>query len=239
MEENKTVTATPEQALPRELEITTSPTKGEEAAVVQNAAPESGASPAAKKKPPLKLILIGAAALAAIITVTVILISRSSPSSIAKRYIQALYTNDKTATSLWAFDFNALRLSSYDGSEEEFFEAQSDELSADITSWSQFYKATDQSYQEELEDEFGKYKVSTEVTRTRDISVKKLLEETDWWIKILEKEINFDSDSIADARVITVKAKITGEDDIERTKYDVYVVKIGGTWGVLDYESTD
>ena len=32
---------------------------------------------------------------------------------------------------------------------------------------------------------------------------------------------------------------ITGEDEIERTKIDVYVVKIGGSWGVLDYISAD
>ena len=27
--------------------------------------------------------------------------------------------------------------------------------------------------------------------------------------------------------------------EIERTKIDVYVVKIGGSWGVLDYISAD
>lgn len=68
----------------------------------------------------------------------VILLSRNSPSSVAKRYVQAFYTDDKTATSLWAFDFNAIRLSEYDGSEEEFFESMSDEYSADISSWNDF-----------------------------------------------------------------------------------------------------
>ena len=169
MENNNFTTPAPEDTPIRDPEVAAAPEKAEE-----TAAPGK-TEVAAAKKPPLKFILIGAAALAVVIAVVVILLSRNSPSSVAKRYVQAFYTDDKTATSLWAFDFNALRLSSYDGSEEEFFEAQSDELSADITSWSQFYKATDQSYQEELEDEFGKYKVSTEVTRTRDISVKKLL----------------------------------------------------------------
>ena len=55
----------------------------------------------------------------------------------------------------------------------------------------------------------------------------------------MERDINFDTDSISDACVVTAKAKITGEDEIERTKIDVYVVKIGGSWGVLDYISAD
>ena len=65
------------------------------------------------------------------------------------------------------------------------------------------------------------------------------LEDCAVWVKILERDINFDTDSISDACVVTAKAKITGEDEIERTKIDVYVVKIGGSWGVLDYISAD
>ena len=222
MENNNFTTPAPEDIPIRDPEVA-APEKAEE-----TAAPGK-TEVAAAKKPPLKFILIGAAALAVVIAVVVILLSRNNPSSVAKRYIQAFYTDDKTATSLWAFDFNAIRLSEYDGSEEEFFEAMSDEYSADISSWNDFYKAVDSSFQEQLEDEYGEYKVTTEVTRTKDISVK----------KALERDINFDTDSISDACVVTAKAKITGEDEIERTKIDVYVVKIGGSWGVLDYISAD
>ena len=63
------------------------------------------------------------------------------------------------------------------------------------------------------------------MTRTKDISVKKALEDCAVWVKILERDINFDTDSISDACVVTAKAKITGEDEIERTKIDGYVVK--------------
>ena len=102
-----------------------------------------------------------------------------------------------------------------------------------------YKRQVDSSFQEQLEDEYGEYKVTTEVTRTKDISVKKALEDCAVWVKILERDINFDTDSISDACVVTAKAKITGEDEIERTKIDVYVVKIGGSWGVLDYISAD
>lgn len=70
-----------------------------------------------------------------------------------------------------------------------------------------FYKAVDSSFQEQLEDEYGEYKVTTEVTRTKDISVKKALEDCAVWVKILERDINFDTDSISDACVVTAKAK--------------------------------
>lgn len=233
MENNNFTTPAPEDIPIRDPEVVAAPEKAEE-----TAAPGK-TEVAAAKKPPLKFILIGAAALAVVIAVVVILLSRNSPSSVAKRYVQAFYTDDKTATSLWAFDFNAIRLSEYDGSEEEFFEAMSDEYSADISSWNDFYKAVDSSLQEQLEDEYGEYKVTTEVTRTKDISVKKALEDCAVWVKILERDINFDTDSISDACVVTAKAKIIGEDEIERTKIDVYVVKIGGSWGVLDYISAD
>lgn len=233
MENNNFTTPAPEDIPIRDPEVVAAPEKAEE-----TAAPGK-TEVAAAKKPPLKFILIGAAALAVVIAVVVILLSRNNPSSVAKRYVQAFYTDDKAATSLWAFDFNAIRLSEYDGSEEEFFEAMSDEYSADISSWNDFYKAVDSSFQEQLEDEYGEYKVTTEVTRTKDISVKKALEDCAVWVKILERDINFDTDSISDACVVTAKAKITGEDEIERTKIDVYVVKIGGSWGVLDYISAD
>lgn len=132
MENNNFTTPAPEDIPIRDPEVVAAPEKAEE-----TAAPGK-TEVAAAKKPPLKFILIGAAALAVVIAVVVILLSRNSPSSVAKRYVQAFYTDDKTATSLWAFDFNAIRLSEYDGSEEEFFEAMSDEYSADISSWNDF-----------------------------------------------------------------------------------------------------
>ena len=115
MENNNFTTPAPEDIPIRDPEVA-APEKAEE-----TAAPGK-TEVAAAKKPPLKFILIGAAALAVVIAVVVILLSRNNPSSVAKRYVQAFYTDDKTATSLWAFDFNAIRLSEYDGSEEEFFE---------------------------------------------------------------------------------------------------------------------
>ncbi len=214
-----------------------------EATPPAEAAPESDVSPATapavKKKPPLKTVLIIAAVCAAVLAVAVIFLVRSGPSAIAKRYALASWNDQKTAASLCIYDWEAYLLTNYDDDAEKFFEKQSDYYDADISSWSQYYKAVDANLKESLEDEYGKYKITAEVTKSKDMSVKKLLEDTASRIKYLESNIAFDADTIADAKLVTVKLKLAGEDDIDRTKMAVYMVKAGGRWGVLDWDYVD
>lgn len=206
-------------------------------------AQEPDASPAApaavKKKPPLKTVMIIAAVCAAVLAVAVIFLVRSGPSSIAKRYALASWNDQKTAASLCIYDWEAYLLTNYDDDAEKFFEKQSDYYDADISSWSQYYKAVDANLKESLEDEYGKYKITAEVTKSKDMSVKKLLEENASHIKELESHIAFDADTIADVKLVTIKLKLAGEDDIDRTKMAVYMVKAGGRWGVLDWDYVD
>ncbi len=191
------------------------------------------------KKPPLKLILIAAVAAIVVICIVVSLISRGNPTSVAERYIKATVTDLKTAVSLCAYDFKEYRLSSYDGDEEAFFEDMSDQFDADVSSWNDFYKAFDTNTAEGLEDEYGKYKITVEATKTKDVSVRSVLEDYEWLIENLESSTDFDSDKISDAKLVTVKTKIVGEDDMERSKLEVCMVKIGGSWRVLSFNSVD
>lgn len=191
------------------------------------------------KKPPLKLILIAAAAAIVVICIVVSLISRGNPTSIAERYVKATVTDSKTFMSLFAYDFKDYTLASYDGDEEALFEDVSDEFDADISSWNDVYKAFDAYRAEELEDQYGKYKITVEATKTKDVSVKSVLEDNEWLIENLESSTDFDSDKISDAKLVTVKMKIVGEDDMERSKMEVCMVKVGGSWRVLTSKFVD
>lgn len=216
----------------------TAPTTGP-AYAAPGAAPMYAAPVPAPKKSLLVPLLIIAAVVVVAICAAVFFITRNSATSVAKRYVTGYYENDKLASSLWAYDYEALILLDYGGDEEVFFEAMSDEYDADITSWNEYYKAVDTYFKEYWEDNYGKYKVSVEVVRSKDISVRRLLDDESDAISYLEENLNFDSDKISAAKIVTVKGKLAGEDDIMREKFEIYMVKIGLTWRVLAWSYLD
>lgn len=216
----------------------TAPTTGP-AYAAPGAAPMYAAPVPAPKKSLLVPLLIIAAVVVVAICAAVFFITRNSATSVAKRYVTGYYENDKLASSLWAYDYEALILLDYGGDEEVFFEAMSDEYDADITSWNEYYKAVDTYFKEYWEDNYGKYKVSVEVVRSKDISVRRLLDDESDAISYLEENLNFDSDKISAAKIVTVKGKLAGEDDIKRDKFEIYMVKMGLVWRVLAWSYLD
>ena len=148
-----------------------------------------------------------------------------SPSSTAERFCKASFCDAQSAL-----------LHSYDGDEEAFFEAKSDALKADIASWDDYYKALDTTEEENLTDKYGRYKITVETTRARDVSVRKLEEDYGKWLEQLESQGLFDRDSIQAVKEVTVKAKLTGEDETERETFEVYLVKVGFQWKVITYD---
>lgn len=241
MDENMNYTPTPEEtpASAPEIAPAAEPVFTAPAEPTPNAAPvytapgTAPAAPAPAKKLPLVPILIAAAVVVAAICAAVFFITRNSASAVAERYILGCFKDEKAATALQAYDYNAYRLVDYDGDEEAFFEYASETFDADITSWNDYYKAVDDDFKESLEEVYGEYKVTAKVLKSKDISVKRVLEEKESLIELLENDINFDSDKISDAKLVTVRLKIAGEDGIRRNKYEVYVVKIGLSWRVL------
>lgn len=197
------------------------------------------AAPVAKKRFSVKVILLIAVACIGVIVLAVVLIARSRPESIAKRFSIAWYDDEKTAMSLRAFDWKAYMIYMHDGDEEAFFEYAGDKYDVDISSWSEYYKAVDNDVKEYYEDEYGEYRITAEVTRSKDMSVKKLIEDNEECIEKLESRIAFDKDKITDAKLVTTKVKLVGEDDIMRDKLEIYMVKIDGRWGVLNWAYAD
>lgn len=165
--------------------------------------------------------ILGAAVV--VIAAAIALLGRGSAASVAKRYCDSLLGNAKMRVGLTAYDWKARQLGYYDDDE-------------DITSWGSYFKAKNKSDKEKVEDLIGKYKITTEVTRKKDISLKKLLEENSSLIKKLEAEGLIDRGDISAAKKIIVKMKMEGEDQTVRNTYDMYLVKIGGAWKVLDYD---
>lgn len=178
--------------------------------------------------------ILGAAVV--VIAAAIALLGRGSAASVAKRYCDSLLGNAKMRVGLTAYDWKARQLGYYDDDEDDFFKAMSDQYDEDITSWGSFFKAKNKSDKETIEDLVGKYKITTEVTRTKDISVKKLLKENSRLIEGLEAKGLIDRDDISAAKEIIVKMKMEGEDQTVRNTYDMYLVKIGGAWKVLDYD---
>ena len=195
-------------------------------------------APAPKKSPLVPLLIIAAVVIVAICA-AVFFITRNSATSVAKRYITACFEDDKLATSLWAFDLYDYYLIDYDGDEEAFFEDESNAYDADITSWNEYHKAIDIYFKEYWEDTYGKYTLSVDVIRSKDISVRKALEDNSGTVSYLEENLDFDTDKISDAKVVTLKVKIDGEDDTSRRKCEVYMVKMGLVWRVLAWSYLD
>lgn len=176
----------------------------------------------------------------AIITVAVVLVmaaaggllGRSGPAPVAKRNAIAVFDDMKTVVKLSAYDWQKDRLADYKD-EDDFFEEMSDKYDEDITSWRTFYKAVDRDNREDLEDALGKYKISAEVTKNRDVSLNKWLDEYSLTLKELERSGSFDKDKVCGVKEVTVKVKLKGEDQTKRVTMDMCLVKTGGFWKVL------
>ena len=150
--------------------------------------------------------------------------------------MKALTTDGQKADSLLAYDSIKKTLSDYDGDEAAFFENAEEIYDAAIDSWKEYYRVTDEYYKEICEDLYGEYKETVEAAKTKNVSIKKLMKDQDYWLTELEESSGFDRDLIQEAKEITVKRKIKGEDETSRYTSTVIVVKMDGKWKVLKYE---
>ena len=70
----------------------------------------------------------------------------------------------------------------------------------------------DKTIREGIEDTQGNYKISAEVSKNRNISLNKWLDDYSSTLKNLEKTGSFDKDKVSEAKEVTVKVKLKGED---------------------------
>lgn len=181
-----------------------------------------------------KTIAILAAAVVVIVAV-ILLLTAGSAKSVAQRFVKSYCSgNVKAGMNLLAYDHEAYMLDDYDD-EEEFFESISNWTDSDISSWSDYYKVLEEEAKDDLEDSYGKYRVSAEATKERNMSLKKWEDEYDREIENYEDAGCFDRDSVKAVKSVTVKVKIQSEDDIERETVEMCMVKMGLFWKVFDY----
>ena len=176
-------------------------------------------------------VLIGIAIV--LIIAVIIGLNAISAGNVAEKFAKAAILEDHKAMGKYAaFSVEKYCVGDY-GDEEEFYEDMSDEYDEDISSWSDFCKIAREYAQEYLEDFYGDFKLTFEATKVKDMSIKKLSSECEYRIEALEERSDFDIDDYSKAKVVTVKAKIDGDDDKDKGSCDVYLVKDGITWKVV------
>ena len=184
-----------------------------------------------KRKKTIALLVAAVVVIVAIICV----LSYLSPKNGAVRYAEAFFEEDVvTENKIAAYDLYAFLVEDDYDTEEDLFERYSDYYKEDITSWKDLAKCNKQIHEDWMYEEFGKYKVSSETSRIKDLSIRHLEEENDYFLSFLEEHCGFDRDDISKAKQAIVKMKIKGDYDSDRVTFDVTLVKIGGVWKGFD-----
>lgn len=158
-------------------------------------------------------------------------ISYNSPASVAQRYVKAWYESDYRVIN------SALVGGKYywfgDGDEQEWLEEQSSWYDEDFLSMSDYYNYMKTEREEELYDYYGEYRITTRVSKEKDVRVGKLLDDKSI-VRILDMQ-DIDEGRVKAAKLVTVKLHVVGEDDSDRATVEVWLAKIGLAWKVIDW----
>lgn len=158
-------------------------------------------------------------------------ISYNSPASVARRYIKASFEGDYRVIN------STLVGGKYywfgDEDEQEWLEYCGNWYGEDFSSMSDYYNYMKTEREEELYDDYGKYKITTRVSKEKDVRVGKLLDDEDI-VEILDT-LDIDEGRVKAAKLVTVKFHIDGEDDSDRLTFEVQLVRIGLAWKVIDW----
>lgn len=159
-------------------------------------------------------------------------ISYNSPASVARRYVKARYEYDYKLV-----DSTLVGGKYYwfgDEDEQEWLEEQSSWYDEDFSSMSDYYNYMKTERDEYLYDEYGEYKITTRVSKEKDVRVGKLLDDDDI-VETLDT-LDIDEGRVKAAKLVTVKLHIDGEDDSDRWTLEVQLVRIGLAWKVIDWD---
>lgn len=177
-------------------------------------------------------------ALAAVIALILIISAYNGPKSVARRYMLAELRGDyERVCELSAYNWKAKLIDGYDkkAGEAAYFEYASDYYDEDISSWRSFFRAAEDARCDYLDDEYGRCKVTARVTRTKDVSLKKLGETL-----TLSDYADYDLSpaDIRAAKMLTVKYRIEGLDGNMHDKSYVWLVRANHGWKVLQTTAT-
>lgn len=158
-------------------------------------------------------------------------ISYNSPTSVARRYVKARYECDYKIV-----DSTLVGGKYYwfgDEDEQEWLEEQSNWYDEDFLSMSDYYNYMKTERDDTLYDEYGEYKITTRVSKEKDVRVGKLLD--DEVIAETLDMLDIDGGRVKAAKLVTVKLHVVGEDDSDRATVEVWLAKIGLAWKVIDW----
>lgn len=158
-------------------------------------------------------------------------ISYNSPASVARRYVKARYEYDYKIV-----DSTLVGGKYYwfgDEDEQEWLEEQSNWYDEDFLSMSDYYNYMKTERDDTLYDEYGEYKITTRVSKEKDVRVGKLLDD-EVFAETLDM-LDIDEGRVKAAKLVTVKLHVVGEDDSERATVEVWLAKIGLAWKVIDW----
>ena len=181
-----------------------------------------------------KTIIVLAAVV--LVAVAAFLLVFNSPEAVAKRFVKATFYNDYGAKyDLLAYDYHKYLIG--DKTAVEYFEGKSESLNEDIGSWKDLEKYYLRNQEKAIFKEYGEYKLSIDVMYTEDIPNLKFEDDFKEELEELKEKTDFNPDSIKDVKRVTLKIRIDGEgeDNIDRSVAVVYLVKIGMSWKVFEW----
>ena len=158
-------------------------------------------------------------------------ISYNSPASVARRCVKAWFECDYKIV-----DSTLVGGKYYwfgDEDEQEWLEEQSNWYDEDFLSMSDYYNYMKTERDDTLYDEYGEYKITTRVSKEKDVRVSKLLDD-----EVIAETLDMqdiDEGRVKAAKLVTVKLHVVGEDDSDRATVEVWLAKIGLAWKVIDW----
>lgn len=158
-------------------------------------------------------------------------ISYNSPASVARRYVKARYEYDYKIV-----DSTLVGGKYYwfgDEDEQEWLEEQSNWYDEDFLSMSDYYNYMKTERDDTLYDEYGEHKITTRVSKEKDVRVGKLLD-NEVIAETLDM-LDIDEGRVKAAKLVTVKLHVVGEDDSDRATVEAWLAKIGLAWKVIDW----
>ena len=133
-------------------------------------------------------------------------ISYNSPASVARRYVKARYEFDDKVEDIVRVGGKYYRFGDMD--EQEWLEEQSYWHGEDFSSMSDYYNYMKTERDDTLYDEYGEYKMTTRVSKEKDVRVGKLLDD-----EVIAETLDMqdiDEGRVKAAKLVTVKLHIDG-----------------------------
>ena len=133
-------------------------------------------------------------------------ISYNSPASVARRYVKARYEFDDKVEDIVRVGGKYYRFG--DMYEQEWLEEQSYWHGEDFSSMSDYYNYMKTERDDTLYDEYGEYKMTTRVSKEKDVRVGKLLDD-----EVIAETLDMqdiDEGRVKAAKLVTVKLHIDG-----------------------------